>query len=53
MKLNLIHKALRYLIKGKGTVDEALERINKDCSPSKYIDYIVDFVKNSKKGLAK
>ena len=52
-EIDLIHKALRYLIKGKGTVEEALERIHKDCLPSENIDYIINFVKNSKKGLAK
>lgn len=47
-----IHKALRILIMGKGTVDEALARIQSECSQSPQIDYLVHFVKSSKRGIA-
>ena len=52
-EINLIHKSLRYLIKGKGTVEEALERIKKDCPSSEHIDHIVSFTKSSERGLAR
>ncbi len=52
-EIQLIHKALRYLIKGKGTIDEIIEQIRQNCIPSKYVDEIIHFTKNSKKGLAK
>lgn len=47
-----IHKALRILIMGKGTVDEALARIHSECTPSQHIEYLVHFTKSSKRGIA-
>lgn len=50
--IELIHRALRYIIKGQGTVKEALERIKRDCLPSEHVDSIINFVKNSQRSLA-
>lgn len=47
-----VHKAIRIITMGKGTVDEALARIQSECTPSENIDYLVHFVKSSKRGLA-
>lgn len=47
-----IHKAIRILILGSHTVEEGLERIRNECTPSDNITYLVNFAKNSKRGLA-
>ena len=47
-----IHKALRIVIMGKGTVEEGLARISHECKPSENIDYFVHFIKSSKRGIA-
>jgi UDP-N-acetylglucosamine acyltransferase len=47
-----IHKALRILIMGVGTVDEALARIQHECQDSEQVKYLVHFVKSSKRGIA-
>lgn len=52
-EINLIHRALRYIIKRNTTTQEALHDLTKDFTPSQYIDQIVYFIKNSKNGLAR
>lgn len=47
-----IHKALRILIMNLGTVDESIARIRVECEPSENIDYLIHFVKSSKRGIA-
>ncbi len=47
-----IHKALRILIFGSDTVEVALARIQAECAPSANLDYLVQFVRSSKRGLA-
>ncbi len=47
-----VHKAIRMLIMGKGTVEEAIARIQSDCAPSPNIDFLIHFVKSSKRGIA-
>ena len=47
-----MHKAIRILIMGKGTVDEALARISSECKNSENIEALVHFVKSSKRGIA-
>jgi len=48
-----IHRALRILIMGSVTVEEGVERILKECTPSPNIQYLLDFIKKSKRGLAR
>jgi UDP-N-acetylglucosamine acyltransferase len=48
-----VHKALRIMIMGSGTVEEGLERIQKECVPSPNIQYLLDFVRGSKRGIAR
>ena len=48
-----VHRAIRILIMGTETIEEALARIAKECNESENIKYIVDFVKNSKRGIAR
>lgn len=47
-----IHKAIRIIIMGSKTIEEGLERIRQECAPGPYIDYLVNFVKASKRGIA-
>jgi UDP-N-acetylglucosamine acyltransferase len=48
-----IHRALRILIMGEETLDMALERIRQECQPSTNIDYLIHFIKSSKRGIAR
>lgn len=47
-----IHKAIRIVIIGSSTLDEAFKRIEAECTPSENITYLVDFIKSSKRGIA-
>lgn len=47
-----IHKAIRIVIMGSNSIDEALSRISKECTPSENIDYLLQFIKSSKRGIA-
>ncbi len=47
-----IHKAIRIVIMGRSTIDEALARIQHECTPSENIDYFTHFIKSSKRGIA-
>ena len=47
-----VHKALRILIMGLDTTDELLARIRSECAPSENVDYLIHFVKSSKRGIA-
>ena len=46
-----IHNAYRLVYQSSLTVNEAMERIKNDVPMSKEIQYIVDFVSNSKRGI--
>jgi UDP-N-acetylglucosamine acyltransferase len=47
-----IHKAIRIVIRGSATLEEAYARIEKECFQSENIDYLVNFIKSSKRGIA-
>lgn len=47
-----IHKALRILLIGSDTVEEGLSRIRSECTMSPNMEYLIDFVKTSKRGIA-
>ncbi len=49
---NNVHKAVRILVMGKGTVEENVERIRAECTPSENIEHFIHFVKSSKRGIA-
>lgn len=48
-----IHKAIRIIIKGSSTIAEGLQRISEECRATSEIQYLVDFIKTSKRGIAK
>lgn len=47
-----IHKAIRIIIMGSHTLEEAYRRIEAECQPSENLTYLLDFVKSSKRGIA-
>lgn len=48
-----IHRAIRIIIKGEGTIEEAIEKIASQCQASEHIDRILNFIKSSEKGIAR
>jgi UDP-N-acetylglucosamine acyltransferase len=52
-KVENIHRAIRIIIKGSSTVNEGVERILRECQMTSEIEYLISFVKNSKRGIAK
>lgn len=47
-----VHKAIRIIIMGSRTMEEAFERIKRECLPSENIEYIINFIRQSKRGIA-
>ena len=47
-----VHKAIRIVVMGSGTVDEAVARIQSECLQSENIKYLIHFIKSSKRGIA-
>lgn len=48
-----IHRAIRILIMGSETQEEALARIDTECANSENIEYLLRFIRESKRGIAK
>lgn len=48
-----IHRAIRVLIKGDGTIDQAVETIERSCEPSDHIRKLLTFIRRSEKGIAR
>lgn len=47
-----IHKAIRILTKGSDTVEEGIARIQHECVMNPHLEYLIEFAKTSKRGLA-
>jgi UDP-N-acetylglucosamine acyltransferase len=47
-----IHKAIRILVMGSDTVEEGLSRITVEIPMSSNLQYLIDFVRSSKRGIA-
>jgi UDP-N-acetylglucosamine acyltransferase len=47
-----IHKAIRIVMMGSGTVEEAIARIQSECLQSENIAHLIHFIKSSKRGIA-
>ncbi len=52
-QVDSIHRAIRIILIGCDTIEEGLQRIQKECAPSEHIDYFIQFVRQSKRGIAK
>lgn len=47
-----VRRALRIVIKGGHTMDEAIARIEKECSSSEAVEHLIQFAKSSERGIA-
>jgi UDP-N-acetylglucosamine acyltransferase len=47
-----VHKAIRIMLLGSHTVEEGITRIQQECVQSENIEYFIQFMKASKRGLA-
>lgn len=52
-QIESVHKAIRYITKGKETIEEALEKVSQECESSRPLEHLVSFVKSSERGIAK
>jgi UDP-N-acetylglucosamine acyltransferase len=52
-EIESIYKAIRLILKGDRTMDEATEEIRTSCPKSENIDYLLNFIKNSERGIAR
>ena len=48
-----IHRAIRIILMGSDTIEEGIARIQAECQNSEGIAYFVDFIRKSKRGIAK
>ncbi len=48
-----IYKAVRIITKGERTIDEAVEEIRASCGFSEHIEYLINFIKSSERGIAR
>lgn len=46
-----INRAVRILTQGKATIEESIERILKECENLEEINYLINFIKKSKRGV--
>lgn len=47
-----IHRAIRIVVFGSDTIDEGIARIQNECTMSPNIQYMIDFMKSSRRGVA-
>ena len=48
-----IARAIKFIVMGDRTVDEALQKIAEECQASDHIQHLIHFIKNSKSGVAR
>lgn len=48
-----LYLAVRMVLKGNRTIEEALKDIEEKCKPSENIQYLVNFIKKSERGIAR
>jgi UDP-N-acetylglucosamine acyltransferase len=48
-----IWRAIRIVTKGGRTIEEALSDIGRDCAPGEHIRYLMEFIRNSERGIAR
>lgn len=48
-----VHRALRIIIMGTDTMDESIARIKAECQMSPNVEYLINFIKSSKRGIAR
>ena len=48
-----IHRAIRIILLGSDSIEEGLTRITNECTMSDNMEYLVNFIRSSKRGIAK
>ncbi len=48
-----IHRAVRFVLMGDRTKEEFVEKIVQECQPSEAIEYLLNFIRSSSRGIAK
>lgn len=48
-----VHRAIRIVIMGAETMEQAIKRIREECKINAQIEYLIQFILNSKRGIAK
>lgn len=51
--IEAIYKAIRIVLKGDRTMEEATEEIRSSCPASEHVNYLLDFIKSSERGIAR
>lgn len=52
-EVSSIHRGIRLLLKSEKTIEETIETLQNDPQKTKHIDYLINFVKSSQRGIAK
>lgn len=53
LEVESIHRAIRIILMGSATIQEGIERIKVECEPCPALDHFINFIHNSKRGIAK
>lgn len=53
VEVESVHKAIRIILMGSATIQEALDRIQVECEPSPALETLINFISSSKRGIAK
>lgn len=48
-----IHRAMRIVLVGDGTIEESIARIQAECEMDEHINYFINFMRKSKRGIAR
>ena len=48
-----IHRAMRFVIMSNDTIDEAIQKIQRECEMTENIEYFIRFIRSSKRGIAR
>jgi UDP-N-acetylglucosamine acyltransferase len=52
-EIEAVYKAIRLLTKGERTVDESIKEMQEKLMPSENVQYLIDFIKKSERGIAR
>ncbi len=48
-----VHRAIRIIVMGTETVEQAIDRISTECNLSPNIEYLINFIRHSNRGIAR
>lgn len=52
-EIDSIHKAIRIIVMGSATIEEGIQRVIAECAPGPHLEYLIQFIRSSKRGIAK